>query len=61
MISLHKYSGGKDSCYNMMQCIAHGHNIIALANLYPKNEGCYLYIFRIHYLNCILNYLFNNI
>ncbi|XP_020711460.2 diphthine--ammonia ligase isoform X1 [Athalia rosae] len=28
-------SGGKDSCFNMMQCIAAGHNIVALANLYP--------------------------
>ncbi|KAI7870272.1 ATP-binding domain-containing protein 4 [Spinellus fusiger] len=28
-------SGGKDSCYNMMQCIAHGHSISALANLHP--------------------------
>ncbi|KAK2090470.1 diphthine--ammonia ligase [Saguinus oedipus] len=26
-------SGGKDSCYNMMQCIAAGHQIVALANL----------------------------
>ena len=25
-------SGGKDSCFNMMQCIAAGHEIIALAN-----------------------------
>uniref|UniRef100_A0A8C0ZPA4 Diphthine--ammonia ligase n=1 Tax=Castor canadensis TaxID=51338 RepID=A0A8C0ZPA4_CASCN len=28
-------SGGKDSCYNMMQCIAAGHQIVALANLRP--------------------------
>ena len=28
-------SGGKDSCYNMLQCIAAGHEIVALANLYP--------------------------
>ncbi|KAI8098970.1 uncharacterized protein BX664DRAFT_377147 [Halteromyces radiatus] len=28
-------SGGKDSAYNMMQCVAHGHDIIALANLKP--------------------------
>ncbi|XP_046749065.1 diphthine--ammonia ligase [Diprion similis] len=28
-------SGGKDSCFNMMQCIAAGHDIVALANLYP--------------------------
>lgn len=30
-------SGGKDSCYNMMQCVAEGHEIVALANLHPKN------------------------
>lgn len=29
-------SGGKDSTYNMMQCIAAGHQIVALANLYPS-------------------------
>ncbi|XP_023226727.1 diphthine--ammonia ligase-like [Centruroides sculpturatus] len=29
-------SGGKDSCYNMMQCVADGHEIVALANLKPK-------------------------
>ncbi|KAG9268765.1 diphthine-ammonia ligase isoform X1 [Astyanax mexicanus] len=28
-------SGGKDSCYNMMQCVAAGHAIVALANLRP--------------------------
>ncbi|XP_033114954.1 diphthine--ammonia ligase-like [Anneissia japonica] len=31
-------SGGKDSCYNMMQCVAEGHEIVALANLRPKNK-----------------------
>ncbi|XP_073828856.1 uncharacterized protein [Musca autumnalis] len=30
-------SGGKDSCYNMMQCVAEGHEIVALANLHPKD------------------------
>lgn len=34
------YSGGKDSCYNMMRCIAEGHQIVALANLRPDdNQG----------------------
>ncbi|XP_060071126.1 uncharacterized protein LOC132551040 [Ylistrum balloti] len=28
-------SGGKDSCYNMIQCVAEGHEIVALANLRP--------------------------
>ena len=31
-------SGGKDSCYNLMQCVAQGHEIIAIANLRP-GEG----------------------
>ncbi|KAJ8290259.1 hypothetical protein GJAV_G00010590 [Gymnothorax javanicus] len=31
-------SGGKDSCYNMMQCVAAGHRITALANLRPKEN-----------------------
>ncbi|KAM4830267.1 diphthine--ammonia ligase isoform X2 [Urocitellus parryii] len=31
-------SGGKDSCYNMMQCIAAGHQIVALANLRPDEN-----------------------
>lgn len=39
-ISLLFFSGGKDSCYNMMQCIAAGHQIVALANLRPaENQG----------------------
>ena len=32
-------SGGKDSCYNMMQCVEHGHVIVALANLKPTDGG----------------------
>lgn len=32
-------SGGKDSCYNMMQCVAAGHTIVALANLRPAQAG----------------------
>jgi len=28
-------SGGKDSCYSMMKCVAHGHTIVAIANLHP--------------------------
>uniref|UniRef100_A0A3Q3H2T5 Diphthine--ammonia ligase n=1 Tax=Labrus bergylta TaxID=56723 RepID=A0A3Q3H2T5_9LABR len=30
-------SGGKDSCYNMMQCVSAGHRIVALANLRPAD------------------------
>ncbi|KFR04039.1 Diphthine--ammonia ligase, partial [Opisthocomus hoazin] len=33
-------SGGKDSCYSMMQCVAAGHQVVALANLRPaENTG----------------------
>ncbi|XP_022719039.1 diphthine--ammonia ligase [Durio zibethinus] len=32
-------SGGKDSCYAMMKCIQHGHQIIALANLLPADDS----------------------
>lgn len=32
-------SGGKDSCYNMMQCVVAGHSIVALANLQPQHRG----------------------
>ncbi|ORZ05425.1 protein E01A2.5 [Absidia repens] len=32
-------SGGKDSAYNMMQCVAHGHEIVALANLKPPTAA----------------------
>ena len=28
-------SGGKDSCFNLQHCIANGHEIVALANLFP--------------------------
>ncbi|XP_061174693.1 uncharacterized protein LOC133183801 isoform X2 [Saccostrea echinata] len=31
-------SGGKDSCYNMMQCVSEGHQIVALANLKPEKK-----------------------
>ncbi|KAI8880057.1 hypothetical protein K501DRAFT_325209 [Backusella circina FSU 941] len=31
-------SGGKDSCYNMMQCVANGHEITAIANLKPPMQ-----------------------
>ncbi|OZJ02232.1 hypothetical protein BZG36_04548 [Bifiguratus adelaidae] len=31
--------GGKDSCFNMMHCVAHGHDIVALANLKPSKAS----------------------
>ncbi|RKP13393.1 hypothetical protein BJ684DRAFT_22804 [Piptocephalis cylindrospora] len=32
-------SGGKDSCYNMLECVRLGHEIVALANLHPPKES----------------------
>ncbi|KAJ8331022.1 hypothetical protein O5D80_001032 [Batrachochytrium dendrobatidis] len=32
-------SGGKDSCFNMMHCVANGHTIVALANLHPPSTS----------------------
>ena len=32
-------SGGKDSCYNMIQCVREGHTIVALANLHPPQAA----------------------
>lgn len=31
-------SGGKDSVYNLMQCIAAGHEIVAIANIEPTEQ-----------------------
>ncbi|KAG0219454.1 hypothetical protein BGX33_002724 [Mortierella sp. NVP41] len=31
-------SGGKDSFYNLMQCVANRHTVIALGNLHPKPQ-----------------------
>jgi len=31
-------SGGKDSCYSMLECVAAGHTVVALANLRPHDE-----------------------
>ncbi|CAF4983712.1 unnamed protein product, partial [Rotaria socialis] len=30
--------GGKDSTYNMIECVRHGHEIVALANLHPNKD-----------------------
>lgn len=32
-------SGGKDSTYNMCKCVDDGHEIVALANLFPPTNG----------------------
>jgi len=39
-------SGGKDSCYNMMQCVADGHEIVALANLKPAEDEVDSYMYQ---------------
>ncbi|KNC47982.1 ATP-binding domain-containing protein 4 [Thecamonas trahens ATCC 50062] len=31
-------SGGKDSCYSMMEVVAQGHELVAIANLHPVDE-----------------------
>jgi diphthamide synthase (EF-2-diphthine--ammonia ligase) len=41
-------SGGKDSCYNMVQCVAAGHEIVALANLRPENKGMFFSTISLH-------------
>jgi diphthine-ammonia ligase len=30
-------SGGKDSCYSILKCLSHGHNVIALAHISPPH------------------------
>jgi diphthine-ammonia ligase len=32
-------SGGKDSTCNMLKCVEHGHDIVALANLHPPRDA----------------------
>jgi diphthine-ammonia ligase len=32
-------SGGKDSCYNLLECVAAGHEVVALAHLISANKG----------------------
>lgn len=31
-------SGGKDSCFNILHCMKQGHELVALANLYPRHD-----------------------
>ena len=47
-------SGGKDSCYSMMECLNAGHSIVGLANLYPKDPtgACASIIDGILFLKC---------
>ena len=32
-------SGGKDSCFSIMECRRHGHEVVAVANLYPPEAA----------------------
>lgn len=32
-------SGGKDSCFNILRCQQHGHEVVALANLHPHETA----------------------
>ena len=32
-------SGGKDSCYNLIECVREGHEVVALGNLKPAQKG----------------------
>lgn len=32
-------SGGKDSLYNVVECVKHGHELVALANIYPEDDN----------------------
>ena len=32
-------SGGKDSLFNIAKCLAHGHELVAVANLHPPSDG----------------------
>ena len=38
-IQLNFFSGGKDSCFNLMHCEANGHEIVAVANLCPRPQA----------------------
>jgi diphthamide synthase (EF-2-diphthine--ammonia ligase) len=30
-------SGGKDSCFNLLHCVANGHEVVALGTLTPES------------------------
>ena len=46
-------SGGKDSCFSMLECVAAGHTVVALANLKPHDESeneLDSYMYQVHLL-----------
>lgn len=48
-------SGGKDSIYNLMECVRHGHEIVALANLHPVDVKTGMSLRR-QWLSCSFPY-----
>lgn len=43
-------SGGKDSVYNLLHCVAHGHEPIALASLGPPEGKGLLFLLIIFFI-----------
>lgn len=39
-------SGGKDSVFNTLQCISYGHELVCVANLYPKKGETDSYMYQ---------------
>ena len=39
-------SGGKDSCFSMMECTKYGHEIIAMASLYSRQDEMDSFMFQ---------------
>ena len=35
-------SGGKDSIFSLQECVAHGHDVVCLANLHGEQAGAEL-------------------
>ena len=49
-------SGGKDSCFSMLECVAAGHTVVALANLKPHDESeneLDSYMYQVHLLEYV--------
>ena len=51
--SLIFFSGGKDSMFNMMHCIAEGHEVIALGHLLPSQDELDSYMYQSVGYECI--------
>ena len=58
-------SGGKDSCYNLVQCVAAGHEVTCLANLAPAEAECveadsHMYQVRMMMMMIVMIMMFNS-